>query len=92
MNGKLRVLSTLTGLAIVVSACSGGGSTAPGSQAASQPPAASQPGASGPAASGGGASAAPLSGSLTIWEAYGASGTSKNHRVPSGTPQSLYRP
>lgn len=77
MNGKLRVLSTLTGLAIVVSACSGGGSTAPGSQAASQPPAASQPGASGPAASGGGASAAPLSGSLTIWEAYGASGTSE---------------
>jgi arabinogalactan oligomer/maltooligosaccharide transport system substrate-binding protein len=77
MNGKLRVLSTLTGLAIVVSACSGGGSTAPGSQAASQPPAASQPAASGPAASGGGASAAPLTGSLTIWEAYGASGTSE---------------
>jgi arabinogalactan oligomer/maltooligosaccharide transport system substrate-binding protein len=69
MNTRLRVLSTLGALAIVVSACSGSSTPAP---AASQPAGASQP-----AASGGAASAAPLTGSLTVWEAYGASGTSE---------------
>jgi arabinogalactan oligomer/maltooligosaccharide transport system substrate-binding protein len=77
MNTKLRVLSTLAGLAIAVSACSSGGAGAPGSQTAASQPAASAPEASGPAGSGTAASAAPLTGTLTIWEAYGASGTSE---------------
>jgi arabinogalactan oligomer/maltooligosaccharide transport system substrate-binding protein len=73
MNTRLRVLSTLGAMAIAVSACTSGSTPAP---AASQP-AASQPAGSAPAASGGAPSSAPLSGTLTIWEAYGASGTSE---------------
>jgi arabinogalactan oligomer/maltooligosaccharide transport system substrate-binding protein len=75
MKTKLRVLSTLAGLAIVVGACSSGATPTP---AGSTGTTASQPAAStagsAPAAS---ASAAALSGSLTIWEAYGASGTTE---------------
>jgi arabinogalactan oligomer / maltooligosaccharide transport system substrate-binding protein len=75
MNTKLRVLGAFASLTILVGACSSG--------SASQAPAASSGGeASQPAATSGGASgeapsAAPLTGSLTIWEAYGASGTSE---------------
>jgi arabinogalactan oligomer/maltooligosaccharide transport system substrate-binding protein len=75
MNTKLRVLGAFAGLSIIAAACSSG--------AASQAPAATSGGeASQPAATSGGASgeapsAAPLTGSLTIWEAYGASGTSE---------------
>jgi arabinogalactan oligomer / maltooligosaccharide transport system substrate-binding protein len=78
MNTKLRVLGAFASLTILVGACSSG--------SASQAPAATSGGAaSQPAATSGGASteassapsAAPLSGSLTIWEAYGASGTSE---------------
>jgi arabinogalactan oligomer/maltooligosaccharide transport system substrate-binding protein len=67
MNAKLRVLSTLAGLAIVVGACGGGSTPAPSTAGGG----ASQPAAS----SGGGTSAAPstaLKGSLTIWHSYGS--------------------
>jgi len=74
MNRTLRVLSTLAGLAIVVSACSSGGTPTP---AGSTGTSASQPAGSAPAGSAPAASAAALTGSLTIWEAYGASGTSE---------------
>ena len=77
MNTTFRVLSTLAGLAIVVGACTGSGASAPASQAAASEPAASAPAGSAPAGSQAAASAAPLTGSLTIWEAYGASGTSE---------------
>jgi len=74
MNTKLRVLGAFAGLTILVGACSSG--------PASQAPAATSGGvASQPAATSGGESAAPsaaaLTGTLTIWEAYGASGTSE---------------
>ena len=74
MNGSIRVLSTLAGLAIVVGACGGGGSPAPASQPAASAPAGSAPAGSAAASASG---AAALSGTLTIWEAYGASGTSE---------------
>jgi arabinogalactan oligomer/maltooligosaccharide transport system substrate-binding protein len=76
MKTKFRVLSTLAALAIAVGACSGGSAT-PTPAGASQPPAASAPAGSAPAGSAEAPSAAPLTGSLTIWEAYGASGTSE---------------
>jgi arabinogalactan oligomer/maltooligosaccharide transport system substrate-binding protein len=74
MNTKPRVLGALAGLTIIAAACS--------SPSASQAPAATSGGAaSQPAATSGGESAAPsaaaLTGTLTIWEAYGASGTSE---------------
>jgi len=74
MNAKLRVVSTLAGVAMIVGACTGGATQSPASSggAASNPPAASEATGSQPAASG-----AALSGSLTIWEAYGASGSAE---------------
>ncbi|HEY8846204.1 MAG TPA: extracellular solute-binding protein, partial [Candidatus Limnocylindrales bacterium] len=77
MNGTLRVLSTLAGLAIVVGACTGGSTPAPASQSAASQPAGSEAAGSAPAGSAVAASAAPLTGALTIWEAYGASGNSE---------------
>jgi arabinogalactan oligomer/maltooligosaccharide transport system substrate-binding protein len=78
MKTKFRVLSTLAALAIVVSACSGGGGTpAPAGSTGASQPAASTPAGSAPAGSAVAPSTAPLTGSLTIWEAYGASGTSE---------------
>ena len=79
MNRTTRVLSTLAGLTLVVSACTGGATPTPAGSTgtgASQP-AASTPAGSAPAGSAEAPSAAPLTGSLTIWEAYGASGTSE---------------
>ena len=79
MNAKLRVLSTLAGLAIVVSACSGGATPTPAGSTgtgASQPAGSPTGGSAEPGASASPA-AAPLTGTLTIWEAYGASGTSE---------------
>jgi arabinogalactan oligomer / maltooligosaccharide transport system substrate-binding protein len=67
---KLRFAPLIAGVVLVASACTSG---------ASQAPAAST-GASAPAASTGGgasASAAALSGTITIWEAYGASGSAE---------------
>jgi arabinogalactan oligomer/maltooligosaccharide transport system substrate-binding protein len=77
MNGTLRVLSTLAGLAIVVGACTGGSTPAPASQPAASQPAGSEAAGSAPAGSAAASSAAPLTGALTIWEAYGASGNSE---------------
>jgi arabinogalactan oligomer/maltooligosaccharide transport system substrate-binding protein len=77
MNTKLRVLSTLGAMAIVVSACSSGGTPVPSTGGAPSAAAPSTAGSSAAAPSAGAPSAAPLSGSLTIWEAYGASGTSE---------------
>ena len=71
MNAKLRVLGVFAGLTIAVAACGGGGATSSpaSSGAASQPPAASPGGSAEPSAA-----AAPLSGKLVIWHAYGSSG------------------
>ena len=69
MNAKLRVLSTLGALAIVVSACGGGSTPAPSTGGGGT---ASQPAAS---TGGGGASTGPsaaLKGSLTLWHSYGS--------------------
>ncbi len=75
MNGRLRVLSTLAALTFVVSACGTAATPTPAGSTGTTPSVA-------PPASGGTASAAPstaaaLTGTLTIWEAYGASGTSE---------------
>ena len=67
MNGKLRVLSTLAGLAIVVSACSSGATPTP---AGSTGTGASQPAGSQPAGSG--AATGALKGALTVWHSYGS--------------------
>jgi len=67
MNGRLRVLSTLGVLAIVVGACSSGATPSPSSSTAA--------GASQPAASTAGGSTAPsgaLKGALTVWASYGS--------------------
>ena len=75
MNTKLRVLGAFAGLSIIAAACSSGPASQP--PAATTGTAASQPAATSGGASGEAPSAAPLTGSLTIWEAYGASGTSE---------------
>ncbi|HEY7130975.1 MAG TPA: extracellular solute-binding protein [Candidatus Limnocylindrales bacterium] len=79
MNGKLRAAGTLAGIAIVVGACSGGATTAPSTEGASSAPstAASAPAESGAGGGSAAPSMAPLTGSLTIWEAYGASGSAE---------------
>jgi arabinogalactan oligomer/maltooligosaccharide transport system substrate-binding protein len=69
------VLGAFAGLTIIAAACSSpGASQAPAATSGGE---ASQPAATSGGASAGAASAAPLTGSLTIWEAYGASGTSE---------------
>ena len=75
MNTRLRVLSTLGALAIAVGACSSSATPAPSSGGASTAPS-TLSGSTAPA-SAGASSAAAMSGKLTIWEAYGASGTSE---------------
>jgi arabinogalactan oligomer/maltooligosaccharide transport system substrate-binding protein len=87
MNTKLRVLGTLAGVAMFASACATGGTatTAPTTSTGTTPSTAASAPAGGASASAATASTAPstapsmapLSGSLTIWEAYGASGTSE---------------
>jgi len=77
MNTKLRVLGTLFSAAVLAAACGGGGTPSPSSSSAAGASASSGGGAS--PSSGGDASpsAAALSGSLTVWEAYGASGSAE---------------
>jgi arabinogalactan oligomer / maltooligosaccharide transport system substrate-binding protein len=68
MNGRLRVLSTLGALAIVVGACSSGATPTPAGSTgtgASTPPASSGTGGSTPPT-------AALSGTLTVWHSYGS--------------------
>ena len=65
MNTKLRVLSTLGALAIVVGACTGGATQSPGGSTGTTPSAGATAGASG------GATGA-LKGELTIWHSYGS--------------------
>jgi arabinogalactan oligomer/maltooligosaccharide transport system substrate-binding protein len=82
MKTKLRVLGTLASVAIFAAACSGGTSTSPSASSggvASAPASAPAGGSSEPSTGGASAPAStePLTGSLTIWEAYGASGTSE---------------
>ncbi len=76
MNGKLRVLSTLAALTLAVSACGTAATPTPAGSTGTTPSVA-PPASGGVAPSAGAPSAAPLTGSLTIWEAYGASGTSE---------------
>ncbi len=78
MNTKLRMASALTGFAIVLSACSGGATPTPSASSAPAPSVA----APSTAASGGTESVAPstaaaLTGTLSVWEAYGASGSAE---------------
>ncbi|MEO5941744.1 MAG: extracellular solute-binding protein [Candidatus Limnocylindrales bacterium] len=75
MNTRLRVLSTLGALAIVVSACGTAATPKPAASTGTTPSVA--PPASGGTASTAPSAAAALTGTLTIWEAYGASGTSE---------------
>jgi arabinogalactan oligomer / maltooligosaccharide transport system substrate-binding protein len=76
MNTKLRVLGTLGALALVVGACSGGATPSPSASTGGTSP--SSGGASPSTATGSTTpSAAALTGSLTVWEAYGASGSAE---------------
>ena len=75
MNTRLRVLSILGALALVVSACGTAATPTPAASTGTTPSVA--PPASGGTTSSVEPSAVALSGSLTIWEAYGASGTSE---------------
>ncbi|HEY8437490.1 MAG TPA: extracellular solute-binding protein [Candidatus Limnocylindrales bacterium] len=83
MNTTKRVVTTLAGLAFVVGACTSGSTSSPagstgGGAASPSAVASTDTGASAGASTGTGASqAAALSGTLTIWEAYGASGSSE---------------
>ena len=65
MNTKLRFASLVGAVAIVAAACGGGGATQAPASAAPSTGASTEP------------SAAPLTGSITIWEAYGASGSAE---------------
>ena len=67
MNTKLRVLSTLGALAIVVGACTSGATQSPSSSTGTTPSA----GASGGASASAGATGA-LKGELTVWHSYGS--------------------
>jgi arabinogalactan oligomer/maltooligosaccharide transport system substrate-binding protein len=74
MNPKQRLATLVACAVLVAAACTGGtATTAPTTAPTSAPSSA----ASGAPASAAPASAAPLTGSLTIWEAYGASGTTE---------------
>jgi arabinogalactan oligomer/maltooligosaccharide transport system substrate-binding protein len=72
MKNQLRTTGLFAGLILVVSACGPAATTAPATQApvATTGPAATEAMSEAP-------TAAALSGTLTIWEAYGASGTSE---------------
>jgi arabinogalactan oligomer/maltooligosaccharide transport system substrate-binding protein len=67
MHKSTRFGALLAVVAIAAAACGGGASTAP----------TSAPSTAASSAPSGAPSAAPLTGTLTIWEAYGASGTSE---------------
>lgn len=84
MKQHLRLASIIGAAAIVVTACSSSSATTAPSAAASAAPSAAAsaeasmaPSASAAASQGAASSAAPLTGSLTVWEAYGASGSSE---------------
>jgi arabinogalactan oligomer/maltooligosaccharide transport system substrate-binding protein len=67
MKKQLRLASIVTGLVVIAAACtSGGATTAPSAAGSAAPSTATESGAP--------STAAALSGTLTIWEAYGASG------------------
>jgi arabinogalactan oligomer/maltooligosaccharide transport system substrate-binding protein len=76
---KARLGALVATAAIVATACTSSATPSP-SSAATQPPAttaASQPAASNPPTTAASPSAAALTGTLTVWEAYGASGTTE---------------
>jgi arabinogalactan oligomer/maltooligosaccharide transport system substrate-binding protein len=85
MNTKLRVLGTLFGAAIIVGACSGGATPSPSASTGGGASPSSATGGESPSSDTGSSpsSAAQLSGSLTIWEAYGASGSSEKDAFDS---------
>jgi arabinogalactan oligomer/maltooligosaccharide transport system substrate-binding protein len=72
MKTRFRVLSTLAALTFAVGACSSGATPTPAAPSGGTTPSVAPPASGGTAPS-----TAPLTGSLTIWEAYGASGTSE---------------
>jgi arabinogalactan oligomer / maltooligosaccharide transport system substrate-binding protein len=77
MNTKLRVLGAFASLTILVAACGSSASPSPAASSGGGATAAPSTAASGGPSTEPSAAAAPLTGSLTIWEAYGASGTSE---------------
>jgi arabinogalactan oligomer/maltooligosaccharide transport system substrate-binding protein len=84
MKTRIRMASAVAGFAVVLGACSSSATPSPSASAPAAPSAeASAPAGSAPAGSAAtGGSAAPsaaaaLSGTLTIWEAYGASGSAE---------------
>lgn len=74
MNTKLRLASLVGAVAIVASACGGSTATTAPSTAASTTP--STGASTAP-------SAAPLTGTITVWEAYGASGSAEKDAFDS---------
>ncbi len=78
MNMTARLGALVATAAIVVTACGTAATPSPASQApASQAPASQAPASQAPATTAASPSAAALTGTLTIWEAYGASGTTE---------------
>jgi arabinogalactan oligomer/maltooligosaccharide transport system substrate-binding protein len=77
MKTKMRMASALAGFAVVLGACTSGATPSPSASTGGESSAPSAPAES--AASGGSAapSTAALSGTLSIWEAYGASGSAE---------------
>ena len=76
MNTKLRVLGVFASLSVVLAACSSTGAT-PTPAASSGGGASAAPTTAGSGEASAAPSAAALTGTLTIWEAYGASGSSE---------------
>lgn len=78
MKTPLRFAALFAGLAIAASACSSGASSAPSASAAApSESAAASASAAAPSESAAAPSASALTGSVTIWEAYGASGNAE---------------
>jgi arabinogalactan oligomer/maltooligosaccharide transport system substrate-binding protein len=74
MHNTTRLVSLFGALTLVAAACSGSATPTPAAPSAAAPSAAASSAAPSVAAS---PTAAALTGSLTVWEAYGASGTSE---------------
>ena len=77
MHKTPRLVSLFGALVLVVGACSGSATPAPSVAPSAAAPSAAASAAAPSAAPSAAASAAGLTGTLTVWEAYGASGTSE---------------
>ncbi len=77
MHKTTRLVSLLGALTLVAAACSGSATPTPAAPSAAAPSAAASAAASMAPSAAASPAAAALTGSLTVWEAYGASGTSE---------------